>query len=231
MKNLGWKEKETFLTSRWEHTTYDDAEVCELVGIFILNQICEKYNKNDVGLYWDDGLAVFKNISGPESERIKKNFQSLFKKYGLQIIIKCNKEVADYLDITFNLKDGTDKPYHKADSKITYINIQSNHPPNIIKQIPKKIEQRLSNNSSNETIFNKAAPLYEKALPEPGYNVKLKYNPNKKIKQKRGKRNTIWFNPPYSKNVVTKVGHYFLKLLDKLSYDSTSCTKSLTKTQ
>ena len=25
----------------------------------------------------------------------------------------------------------------------------------------------------------------------------------------------IWFNPPYSKNVVTKVGHYFLKLLDK----------------
>ena len=25
----------------------------------------------------------------------------------------------------------------------------------------------------------------------------------------------IWFNPPYSKNVITKVGHYFLNLLDK----------------
>ena len=47
-------------------------------------------------------------------------------------------------------------------------------------------------------------------LSEAGYNVKLKYNPNKKTK-----RNIIWFNPPYSKNVVTKVGHYFLKLLDK----------------
>ena len=41
-------------------------------------------------------------------------------------------------------------------------------------------------------------------------------NPNKKIKQtKNRKRNIISLNPPYSKNVVTKVGHYFLKLLDK----------------
>ena len=52
--------------------------------------------------------------------------------------------------------------------------VQSNHPPNIIKQLPKTIEQRLSNNSSNETIFNEAAPLYEKALSEAGDNVKLK---------------------------------------------------------
>ena len=27
--------------------------------------------------------------------------------------------------------------------------------------------------------------------------------------------NIIWFNPPYNKNVVTEVDHYFLKLLDK----------------
>ena len=39
---------------------YDSAEVCELVGIFMLNKISEKYNKKDVGLYRDDGLAVFK---------------------------------------------------------------------------------------------------------------------------------------------------------------------------
>ena len=77
------------------------------------------------------------------------------------------------------------------------------------------MEQRLSNNSSNETIFNEAVPPYEKTLSEAGYDVKLKYNTNKKTKQKNRKRNIIWFNPPYSKNVVTKVGHYFLKLLDK----------------
>ena len=58
----------------------------------MLNKISEKYNKNDVGLYRDDDLAVFKNISASESERIKKNFQSLFKKYGVEIIIECKKK-------------------------------------------------------------------------------------------------------------------------------------------
>ena len=67
--------------------TYDGAEVCKLVGIFMLNKISEKYNKNDAGLYRNDGLAVFKNINSPESEGIKRNFQSLFEKYGLEIII------------------------------------------------------------------------------------------------------------------------------------------------
>ena len=86
-------------------------------------------------------------------------------------MIECNKKVVDYLDVTFNLKDGTYKPYHKPDNKITYINVQSSHPPNIIKQLPKTIEQRLFKNS-NKTIFNEAAPLYEKALSEAGYDVK-----------------------------------------------------------
>ena len=102
-------------------------------------------------------------------------------------MIECNKKVVDYLDVTFNLKDGTYKPYHKPDNKITYINVQSSHPPNIIKQLPKTIEQRLFKNS-NKTIFNEAAPLYEKALSEAGYDVKLKYNPNKKTKQKKQKK-------------------------------------------
>ena len=92
----------------------------------------------------------------------------------LEIIIECNKKVVDYLDVTFNLSDGSYKPCHKADNKISYINVQSNHPPNIIKQLPKTIKQQLSNNSSNETIFNEAAPLYEKALSEAGYDAKLK---------------------------------------------------------
>ena len=28
-------------------------------------------------------------------------------------------------------------------------------------------------------------------------------------------RNIIWFNPPFNKNVATKIGRYFLNLLDK----------------
>ena len=58
---------------------YDGAEVCELVGTFLLYKLSLKYNKNKIGLYRDDGLAIFKNISGPKSEKIKKNIQKLFK--------------------------------------------------------------------------------------------------------------------------------------------------------
>ena len=119
---------------------YDGAEVCKLAGIFMLNKISKKYDKNDIGLYRDDGLVVFKNIRGPESERIKKNFQSLFEKYGLEIIIECNKKVVDFLHVTFNLKDGTYKPYQKPVNKISYINVQLNHSPNIIKQLPKRLD-------------------------------------------------------------------------------------------
>ena len=36
---------------------YNSAELSEFVGIFMLNKISEKYNKN-VDLYKDDGLAV-----------------------------------------------------------------------------------------------------------------------------------------------------------------------------
>ena len=44
------------------------------VGIFILHQLSRVYNNNNIGLYRDDGLAVFKNISGPQAEKIKKHF-------------------------------------------------------------------------------------------------------------------------------------------------------------
>ena len=66
----------------------------------------EKYNKKDIGLYRDDGLAVFKNISGPEAEKIKKDLQNIFKNNGLEIVIACNMKVVNYLDITLNRNDG-----------------------------------------------------------------------------------------------------------------------------
>ena len=64
-------------------------------------------------------------------------------------MIECYKKVVHYLDITFNFKDGTSqtRSHHKADNKITYINVQSNHLPKIIKQLPEKIENNCSKTS------------------------------------------------------------------------------------
>ena len=85
--------------------TYDGAEVCELIGSYLLYQLSERYLKKDIGLYCDDGLAVFKNVSGP-------HFQEIFKQNGLEIVIQCNLMIVDYLDVTLNLNDGTHKSYH-----------------------------------------------------------------------------------------------------------------------
>ena len=52
---------------------YDGAEVCELIGIFMLQLIGRKYNSKNTGLYRDDGLTVFKNVSGPALEKTKQN--------------------------------------------------------------------------------------------------------------------------------------------------------------
>ena len=52
---------------------YDGTDVGELVGRFFLFKLSLKYNKNNTGLYHDDGLAIFKNISGPKSEKVKKD--------------------------------------------------------------------------------------------------------------------------------------------------------------
>ena len=138
---------------------YDRAEVCELVGTYMLNVLSKKYNKNDFGLYRDDGLAVLKKKSGPQSEQVKKNIQKIFKDHGLDIIIQCNMKVVNYLDVTFNVNNGTYKPYTKPKNEIKDIHKNSNHSPNAIRQIPLSIELRLSSLSFNEKYFKKHYPL------------------------------------------------------------------------
>ena len=83
---------------------YNGDEVCELVGTYMLTLLLKKYSNNDFGLYRDDGLAVLKNKSGPQSEQVKKNIQKIFKEHGLDIVIQCNMKIVYYLNVTFNFK-------------------------------------------------------------------------------------------------------------------------------
>ena len=76
------------------------------------------------------------------------------------------------------------------------------------------IEERLSNHSSTEEIFDRCKPVYQKALEDAGYKYKLKYQPPKPKKRKR-KRDIIYFNPPFCKSVKTNVIKTFLSLIDK----------------
>ena len=47
----------------------DGAETCELVGLFLLNEIRKRHN-NNFGLYRDDGLGII-NTTARQTENIK----------------------------------------------------------------------------------------------------------------------------------------------------------------
>ena len=48
---------------------FDSAEILELIGLYILHQMKDIFPKNNLGLYWDDGLAVT-DLPGPDLERL-----------------------------------------------------------------------------------------------------------------------------------------------------------------
>ena len=93
--------------------SYDSAEVCKLVGAFLLNNLSDAIDKTSVGLYRDDGLGVFKSHSGPESERKRKEIIKIFNTYNLSITIETNICFVTFLDTTFHLINDIYKPYWK----------------------------------------------------------------------------------------------------------------------
>ena len=73
--------------------SFDGAEICELVGLFLLSQL--QYLNINVGLYRDDGLAVT-NQTPRNADKIKKEICKIFKENGLSITADANKKVVDF---------------------------------------------------------------------------------------------------------------------------------------
>ena len=133
---------------------FDGAEICELVGIYNLH-LLKSIIKENVGLYHDDGLGVLRNLSVPEKGIIK-----IFQNCGLNITIKMNLKRVDFLDIRFDLVNDTYQPYHKPNNEPVYIHKQSNHLPNILKELPKSINKRISDIFYDEHVFNNTKETY-----------------------------------------------------------------------
>lgn len=201
---------------------FDGAEVCEMVGNFLLNKLLTTFEKENIGLYRDDGLGVLKCCSGPDTERKKKKIIKVFKENGLNITINTGLTIVDFLDVKFNLANSSFMPYRKPNDLPVYIHKESNHPPTIKKELPRMISKRVSELSSNEQIFNRACPMYEKALKDSGFEEKLEYTrplPNSSNAENQAKvnrkRKIIWYNPPFSQSVKSNIGKKFLKLVLK----------------
>ena len=133
----------------------------------------------------------------------------MFQELGLGVSIEANLKQTDFLDILFNLTKNSYKPYRKPNENPIYINVNSNHPKNIKKQLPNMISARISNLSSSKQLFKEEVQTYQQALEDAGYREKLEFiqveRKNSKSSKNR-KRNILWFNPPYSDIVQTNIG-------------------------
>ena len=141
----------------------DGAEVCELTGLYCLYILKDKLPGESFGIYRDDGLGV-SSKSGPGMAKIEKTLHNAFKKLGLKITTGINIKKVEFLDAILNLSTGTRGPYKKPLDNPTYVNKLSSHPPAVIKQIPRSVQDRLSTLSSNKEEFNRAAPHMLKLL-------------------------------------------------------------------
>ena len=117
--------------------SYDGAEVCELVGLCILPILQEKLGNPNIGLYRDDGLGDLHNLNARASAKKRKDITEAFKNLELKITIEANLKTVDFLDVTLDLRNESYKPYRKPNDNTLYINASSNHPPSILKQLPK----------------------------------------------------------------------------------------------
>ena len=149
----------------------------------------------EIGLYRDDGLTML-HAPPKAIDQTKKKICELFRRKGLKIAIEPNKKSINFLDVTLDLQSSNHYPYLKEGNVPQYIHAKSNYPPSIVKQIPESISRRLSNISSDEAAFEKAAPLFQAALEKSGHNYKLKFQPrSEQRKRKSRKKNVTWFNP------------------------------------
>ena len=207
----------------------DGAEICELVGLFLLHEIKSQFPRLDFGLYRDDGLAVHGRIPKRELEGTQQKLREIFRENGLRITFENphNTKKVNFLDVTLDLCSESFMPYRKPNDKPLYVHVLSNHPPNVIKQIPQGINKRLARISSTDTDFKKASPLYQKALQDSGYNHTLSKPPEAQDApdtssqesntegSQRTKRKIIYFNPPFNQALKTKIGKVFLELVKK----------------
>ena len=196
------------------------------MGLYILNILTRIISPEQLGLYYDDGLIYIPNSNGPNSSSIQKKIIRAFKFLGFKIEVSSNNKIVNFLDVTLDLSNNSYKSFIKTDQHPSYINVNSNHPKTIIKQVPKAVNLRIRKLSANEKIFKESGKIYIDALKNSGFKEEFTYleenmpndinkEKNKKYDHKNRKRKIIWFNTPFCRLASINIGKYFFKLIDK----------------
>ena len=52
--------------------SFDGTEVCEVVGLYLLNKIKPVLSSNNVGLHRKDVLVIVHTVNGPKVDRLRQ---------------------------------------------------------------------------------------------------------------------------------------------------------------
>ena len=85
------------------------------------------------------------------------------------------------------MKTASYQPFRKPNNDSKYVDNDLNHPPQILKQLPNFISEKLSENSLSKEVFDKSKMLYEKSLNKSGFNENLIYHQDNRSKNQNEK--------------------------------------------
>ena len=114
--NTSWIKKDGASMFDVTMGSFDGAEICELIGLFVLYKLNEKFKRGNIGLYRNDGLAAVKNLNGRAADKTRREFTKIFGALGLKITVQSDLKVADFLDVALNLNNGKNYPFRKPDN-------------------------------------------------------------------------------------------------------------------
>ena len=60
--------------------TFDGTEVCEVVGLYLLNKIKPLLGSNNVSLYRGNGLAIAHKANDPKVDRLRKEHNQFIQR-------------------------------------------------------------------------------------------------------------------------------------------------------
>ena len=65
--------------------SFDSAEICELVGLYIQSNLENILPKTNFGLYRDDGLILLRNLNSQQMDKERKIIIKFFEYIGFSI--------------------------------------------------------------------------------------------------------------------------------------------------
>ena len=94
--NEAWKKKDADTTFDVTMGSYDGAELCELIVIYIQSLLTNILSKDKMGLYRDDGLFILRRKNKQQIDRVRRKIITLFENIDFKIKILTNLTEVDF---------------------------------------------------------------------------------------------------------------------------------------